>query len=108
MSMQALGSPAGTLVTLADTADHPARLTAHLPGEKPRRIESFNDKLLASFDLGTGSNLENLTLEEHRQQLGCVAGFDGASGQHLGQPLVGVCNTLWYRDAAYYAVPWRG
>ncbi|HUG11607.1 MAG TPA: Gfo/Idh/MocA family oxidoreductase [Opitutaceae bacterium] len=29
------------------------------------------------------------------------------SGQ-LGRPLVGVCNTLWYRDAAYYNVPWRG
>lgn len=29
------------------------------------------------------------------------------SGQ-LGRPLVAVCNTLWYRDAAYYAVPWRG
>ncbi|MCR6628983.1 MAG: Gfo/Idh/MocA family oxidoreductase [Magnetospirillum sp.] len=28
------------------------------------------------------------------------------SGQ-LGKPLVAVCNTLWYRDAAYYAVPWR-
>lgn len=26
----------------------------------------------------------------------------------LGRPLVAVCNTLWYRDAAYYAVPWRG
>jgi predicted dehydrogenase len=26
----------------------------------------------------------------------------------LGRPLVGVCNTLWYRDTAYYAVPWRG
>jgi predicted dehydrogenase len=26
----------------------------------------------------------------------------------LGRPLVGVCNTLWYRDAGYYAVPWRG
>jgi len=26
----------------------------------------------------------------------------------LGRPLVGVCNTLWYRDAAYYAAPWRG
>jgi predicted dehydrogenase len=29
------------------------------------------------------------------------------SGQ-LGRPLVGVCNTLWFRDAAYYNVPWRG
>ncbi len=26
----------------------------------------------------------------------------------LGRPLVGVCNTLWFRDEAYYAVPWRG
>ena len=29
------------------------------------------------------------------------------SGQ-LGLPLVAVCNTLWFRDAAYYAAPWRG
>jgi len=26
----------------------------------------------------------------------------------LGRPLLATCNTLWYRDAAYYAVPWRG
>lgn len=26
----------------------------------------------------------------------------------LGRPLVAVCNTLWFRDASYYAVPWRG
>lgn len=31
-----------------------------------------------------------------------------ADAGQLGRPLVGVCNTLWYRDAAYYAVPWRG
>ena len=36
---------AGTLVTLADSADHPARVHAHLPGEPPRRIEDFNDRL---------------------------------------------------------------
>jgi dipeptidyl aminopeptidase/acylaminoacyl peptidase len=43
---------AGTLVTLADAADHPARMHAHLPGEDPRRIENFNDILLASIRLG--------------------------------------------------------
>src|SRR4029079_11947441 len=41
----------------------------------------------------------------------------GAAGQHvrrliqsaeMGDPLVAVCNTLWYRPDAYYAVPWRG
>jgi predicted dehydrogenase len=26
----------------------------------------------------------------------------------LGRPLVAVCHTLWFRDATYYAVPWRG
>ena len=26
----------------------------------------------------------------------------------FGRPLIAICNTLWYRDAAYYAVPWRG
>jgi predicted dehydrogenase len=29
---------------------------------------------------------------------------DGALGRHT----VGICATTWYRDAAYYAVPWRG
>lgn len=26
----------------------------------------------------------------------------------LGPPLIGICHTLWYRDDAYYEVPWRG
>lgn len=30
------------------------------------------------------------------------------AANELGQPLVGVCNTLWYRAPAYYQVPWRG
>ncbi len=46
-TVQGFDKRAGTLVTLADAADHPARLHAHLPGEAPRRIESFNDKLMA-------------------------------------------------------------
>lgn len=32
---------------------------------------------------------------------------DLADSGQLGRPLVAVCNTLWYRDAAYYAAPWR-
>jgi predicted dehydrogenase len=30
------------------------------------------------------------------------------SARELGRPLVGLCQTTWYRDAAYYQVPWRG
>ncbi|WP_217167918.1 Gfo/Idh/MocA family protein [Streptomyces sp. AC512_CC834] len=29
-------------------------------------------------------------------------------GGALGRPLVAHCQTTWYRDKAYYAVPWRG
>ncbi|MGH7214714.1 MAG: Gfo/Idh/MocA family protein, partial [Tepidisphaeraceae bacterium] len=41
----------------------------------------------------------------------------GSGGRHLkklveagslGKPLVGMCNTTWYRGDDYYAVPWRG
>lgn len=43
----AFDKAAGTLVALADAATHPGRLHAHVAGEAPRRIEHFNDKLLA-------------------------------------------------------------
>lgn len=52
-TLSSFDKAAGTLVTLADTASHPARLTAHLPGEEPRRIEGFNDALLDELALGT-------------------------------------------------------
>jgi dipeptidyl aminopeptidase/acylaminoacyl peptidase len=51
--VQGFDKAAGTLVTLADAMTHPARLHAHLPGErKPRRMEQFNDALLAKLALG--------------------------------------------------------
>ncbi len=43
---------AGTLVTLADSALHPARLHAHLPAQAPLRMERLNDALLARLDFG--------------------------------------------------------
>jgi dipeptidyl aminopeptidase/acylaminoacyl peptidase len=43
---------AGTLVTLADSALHPAQMHAYLPGAGPQRIEHFNDKLLAGLAMG--------------------------------------------------------
>jgi len=30
------------------------------------------------------------------------------AGKAVGRPLVAHCQTTWYRDTAYYAVPWRG
>ncbi|MBI3155579.1 MAG: S9 family peptidase [Burkholderiales bacterium] len=50
--VQGFDKAAGTLLTLADAADHPPRLTARLPGEAPRRVERFNDELLAGVAMG--------------------------------------------------------
>ncbi len=46
-TLQGFDKRAGTLVTLADAIDHPPQITAHLPGQPQRRIETFNDRLLA-------------------------------------------------------------
>ena len=51
-TVSAFDQAAGTLVSLCDTAEHPARLHAHRPGEADRRVESFNDALLAPLELG--------------------------------------------------------
>jgi dipeptidyl aminopeptidase/acylaminoacyl peptidase len=50
--VQGFDKAAGTLVTVADAAMHPARVHAYLPGHAPLRIERFNDAVLAPFDLG--------------------------------------------------------
>lgn len=50
--VQSWDSKAGMLVTLADAADHPARMTARHGDAEPRRIEHFNDRLMAGLRLG--------------------------------------------------------
>lgn len=50
--VQAFDKAAGTLVTLADAVDHPPQLHAHAAGAAPRRIEHFNDRLLAGIAMG--------------------------------------------------------
>lgn len=55
--VSAFDKAAGTLVTLADCAAHPARLHAHAPGEKPLRIEHFNDRALAGLPMGRSEEI---------------------------------------------------
>ncbi|MCP5273082.1 MAG: S9 family peptidase [Burkholderiaceae bacterium] len=50
--LQAFDKAAGTLVTLADAIDHPPEMRVHPPGAAPRRIESFNDALMAGVATG--------------------------------------------------------
>ncbi len=69
-----------------------------------------------------GSLAEIDRIEEAEKGSGCFAPtvFQwrfGSGMAHLkkqieektpGRPLVALCNTLWFRDDEYYAVPWRG
>ncbi len=55
--VQGFDKAAGTVVTLADAVDHPPQLQVLLPGEGARRIESFNDKLLATIPMGRTEEL---------------------------------------------------
>ena len=66
------------------------------------------------------AEFDEITAAETRTGRYCSTVFQwrfGAAAQHLkrlmenetiGRPLVGLCQTMWYRDLAYYQVPWRG
>jgi dipeptidyl aminopeptidase/acylaminoacyl peptidase len=55
--LQGFDKASGVLVSLADAIDHPPRLHVSLPGEAPRRIEQFNDPLLATLALGSSEEI---------------------------------------------------
>ena len=96
-------TPPGTHFDLCVQA---LRAGAHVFCEKP---------LVASLD-----EVDRLQAVEREVGRTCSTVFQwrfGAGSQHfkrlidsreLGRPLVGICHTTWYRDHAYYAVPWRG
>ncbi len=45
---------------------------------------------------------------QHRYGSGAARARELIRSGELGAPLVAHCQTTWYRDAAYYSVPWRG
>src|SRR5690606_4044679 len=45
---------------------------------------------------------------QHRFGPGAAHLYRLIQEQAMGRPLVGLCSTTWYRNEAYYAVPWRG
>ena len=56
--VQGYDKRAGTLVSVADAANHPAQMRVHPPGAAARRIERFNDKLMAGVKLGRHEAIE--------------------------------------------------
>jgi predicted dehydrogenase len=74
--------------------------------EKPTALSLAGMDDLAEVEAETGVPV--LTVFQHRYgpaavRLRCLV----ASGV-LGRPLVATCETLWFRDDDYFAVPWRG
>ncbi|BCY12052.1 Gfo/Idh/MocA family protein [Actinoplanes sp. L3-i22] len=48
------------------------------------------------------------TIFQHRFGTGAVRLRELIKRGDLGRPLLATCHTLWFRDDAYYRVPWRG
>lgn len=69
---------------------------------------------------GSLAELDDISAAEEQTGNYCASVFQwrfGAGAQHLkrlirtgdmGRPLVGITQTTWYRNQAYYDVPWRG
>ncbi|NDK31122.1 Gfo/Idh/MocA family protein [Nesterenkonia haasae] len=49
-----------------------------------------------------------LTVFQHRFGAAGIRLRDFVQAEKLGRPLVATCETLWYRNDAYFEVPWRG
>lgn len=76
--------------------------------EKPPTLSLAElDQLIALEEL-TGAHVG--VVFQHRFGAGAqrLRALLAAEPSPLGRPLVAVCNTLWYRDAEYFAAPWRG
>jgi predicted dehydrogenase len=67
---------------------------------------------LAEFDDITAAERENgpyaTVVAQHRYGSGAIHARELLTSGELGHPHVAHCQTTWYRDTAYYEVPWRG
>ncbi|MFD4029572.1 Gfo/Idh/MocA family protein [Streptomyces sp. NPDC058637] len=76
--------------------------------EKPPcpSLEDF-DAIEAAEGAGEGGPYAAIVFQ-HRFGSGARHVGELLAGRAMGRPLVAHCQTTWYRDAAYYSVPWRG
>ncbi|MEU5157721.1 Gfo/Idh/MocA family oxidoreductase [Glycomyces sp. NPDC021274] len=96
-------TPPGTHVPLAIAA-----MRAGVPAlvEKPTALSLAEMDELAEVEAETGVPV--LTVFQHRYGPAAIRLRRLVASGALGRPLVATCETLWYRDDAYFAVPWRG
>jgi predicted dehydrogenase len=74
--------------------------------EKPPTLSLAELDTLAGAAAGSGAHLA--TVFQHRFGPGADRLRAMVAAGEFGRPLLATCDTLWYRDDAYYAVPWRG
>ena len=79
---------------------------ANVVVEKPVALSLAEvDRLLALEEASTGSVA---VVSQHRFGSGVRRLSSIVEDGSLGRPLVATCLTQWYRDDAYFQVPWRG
>ncbi|EFL30182.1 secreted oxidoreductase [Streptomyces viridochromogenes DSM 40736] len=74
--------------------------------EKPLTLSLAEYDEIAAAEEASGAYAS--VVFQHRYGSGAVHARELITGGELGAPLVAHCQTTWHRDAAYYAVPWRG
>ncbi|MER5437188.1 Gfo/Idh/MocA family oxidoreductase [Streptomyces sp. NPDC002790] len=74
--------------------------------EKPLTLSLAEYDEIAAAEEASGAYAS--VVFQHRYGSGAVHARSLLTGGALGRPLVAHCQTTWYRDAAYYEVPWRG
>jgi predicted dehydrogenase len=74
--------------------------------EKPPALSLAEMAELAAAERRSGAHVA--TVFQHRFGPAAVRLRRMAAAGELGRPLLATCATQWYRDDAYFAVPWRG
>lgn len=75
--------------------------------EKPPTLSLAELDALAGAE-GEAGGARMATIFQHRFGPGADRLRTMIAAGEFGRPLLATCDTLWYRDDAYYAVPWRG
>jgi predicted dehydrogenase len=79
---------------------------AHVVVEKPPALSLH--ELDQMTDAATRNNRELAVVFQQRSGTAAAHVQRLLASGALGRPMVATCQTLWYRDPAYFEVPWRG
>jgi len=90
----------------ADQSIRALNAGAHVVVEKPPALSL--DELDRMTDAAARNNRELAVVFQQRSGTAAAHVQGLIAGGALGRPLVATCQTLWYRDPAYFDVPWRG